>query len=156
MSRLFFLRSGFAERNLEFLIKTPPSRRFLPRAHNRSTLAQSLIRHRQGLIFVIRILICETDKIRSFCALQHKFAPSKSRRLPRRTQSLGSQIPVFAGLFQSSTVSTAIPTTSRGHDTMVNKVLTESHETKSIGPHVAAAAEPFVHEVGSITKRWAF
>lgn len=24
---------------------------------------------------------------------------------------------------------------------MVNKVLTESHETKSIGPHVAAAAE---------------
>jgi hypothetical protein len=135
------------------LAETSSSGGFLYPGWNVNDIARSLIYITQGLIFVIRILICAFDKIRVFCAPQHKFAPSKSRRLPPRAQSLGPQIPVFAGLFRSSTVSTAIPTTSRGRDTMVNKLLTESHETKSIGPHVAAAAEPFVYEVGSITKR---
>lgn len=117
---------------------------------------KKLTRIAQGLNFVIRILMRRLREIRGFCAMQHKFTPSKSRRLLSRLPSARLQMTVFACLFRSSTVSTAIPTTSRGLVTMVNKPLTESHETKSIDPHVAAAAEPNGHEVGSITKRWAF
>lgn len=129
------------DRGAIFPARSMPLTVFLPSSYNRSDFALRLIRRKQGLIFVIRILICTFGKIRGFCAAQHKFTPPKSRRLLKSAQSLRPQIPVFAGLFRSSTVSTAIPTTSRGHDTMVNKPLTESHETKSIGPYVAAAAE---------------